>query len=214
MSESEGRNVAQGDEGGDARDHVGLGEQGRVALVRHVDQSISSRRARIASTVAADRMSELAPRTTISGTCASELNAPHSGGAGVRDRRPPASSRSPGRSRARGPCRSLPGAPRLREPLLRRHRGELRVAEPAQDLGAFGEAARGRHLADIALDAHQPLGLDHGPMSLRITPAIAPGRAAPSSIARIPPREVPRKIARPISSAVSTARTSASSTGK
>ena len=43
-----------------------------------------------------------------------------------------------------------------------------------------------------------------GPMSLRMTPASAPGRAAPSSIARIPPREVPRKIARPMSSAVST----------
>jgi hypothetical protein len=46
-----------------------------------------------------------------------------------------------------------------------------------------------------------------------MTPAMAAGRAAPSSIARIPPRDVPMKIAGPTSSALKTASTSASSTG-
>ena len=39
--------------------------------------------------------------------------------------------------------------------------GELRVEQPAQDFGAFLEGSRLRQLADIALDAHQSLRLDH-----------------------------------------------------
>jgi hypothetical protein len=107
-------------------------------------------------------MSELAPRTTISGTRASESNASPQGrgrllGVDRLERR-----RDLRIVVEHEPLAGLrPGAPGLREPLRGRHRGELRVAEPAQHFGPVGETARRRHLADVALDAHEPLGLDH-----------------------------------------------------
>jgi hypothetical protein len=158
----ERRDVAQRDEGRNPRDDLGFGEQRRMALIRHFDHvDVEPARAhRI------DRRRRENVR----------IDAAHHHQRNARERIECAPQ---GRGRTLGvdrferrrdlrivvenePLAGLrPGAPGLCEPLLGRHRGELRVAEPAQYFGAVGEAARRRHLADIALDADQALGVDH-----------------------------------------------------
>ena len=116
----------------------------------------------MASTVATDRMSELLPRMTSMGTPRSEFELvpqrrqrPLDVDVGERPRQPDVIGR---RQRA---ILHEPGAVRGREPPLRRDQRKLRGEQAAQNLGAVGKTARRRQLADIALQPHQPLQLDH-----------------------------------------------------
>jgi hypothetical protein len=150
--------LAQHNKPGDAADDV------RVLQQRHMGISMisrSARRARIASTVSRDRMSEFPPRITISGTRASASNCAHSGGSG-RSRFDPV--QNPRELRVIGreqPGAPFSGAPRLPQPVGGAEIRELRCADPSQDIGTFFEGPRPRQFAEQALDADQPPGLGY-----------------------------------------------------
>src|SRR5262249_27934926 len=124
--------------------------------------SSARRRLRMASTVACDRMSELAPRITITGTRPSASNSFHRVGNGCAGPIAAGGAAGCGAGWGTGPPPGLleawrgEGGPVVAAPFGKR------VGEPPlQGVGCRGKARELRQLADITLDPHQALKVDH-----------------------------------------------------
>ena len=169
--------------------------------------------ARMASTVAADSRSELPPRITMTGTRAKRVELlPQR-----RQRLCEVGCLERGRQLhvVIGNDASaflLERPAREGDPVVVAQFGKLAAEQPPQDVGRVAEARRLRQLADIALDPHQAVEVDHRADVVEHAAGDRSRRATASSIVRMPPREVPTNTARAMSSAVSTAIRSASST--
>ena len=135
-----------------------------MPLIGNFDRLLSlGCRARIAATVAAERMSELAPRMTRISTCDKASNSFHIDGSG----------RSISRSASvRGQPHVIGGHQRtvsgfqVRSAAASHSSASVWGTGPrkaAKDFGALIEIVRLRQLADIAFDASEPLWLDHRP---------------------------------------------------
>src|SRR5712692_5646665 len=154
--------VAQADEGGDPPEHLGLDQQRRMALVGHLYHvDVEMTRAHGLDGVGGE----------VVGIGAADH---HQGRARERGELVPQRGQRPLEvellerldelrvvAREHAAVLVLPQEPGLAQPAVAVELGKLAGADALQDLGALLERARRRKLADVALDAHQALRLDH-----------------------------------------------------